>query len=66
LWTYLPTPRNRHRLFLRRPWNGSPTIGEKKTRAEMVGMLVADFGWDRNGRTIERSLDGIIAELSAR
>jgi len=32
----------------------------------MVGMLVADFGWDRNGRTIERSLDGIIAELSAR
>jgi glyoxylase-like metal-dependent hydrolase (beta-lactamase superfamily II) len=41
-------------------------IGEKKTRAEMADMLVADFGWDRNGRTIERSLDGIIAELSAR
>jgi hypothetical protein len=41
-------------------------IGAKTSKAEMIDTLVAEFGWDRTGRTIQGSLDGLIAELSPR
>ena len=38
-------------------------LRQGRGKDEIVMMLVSDFGWDSEGRTVQASMDGIIAEL---
>ena len=41
-------------------------IDAGRSKDEIADMLVAEFGWEKNGFTMRGSLDGIIAELKQR